>query len=213
MAQDAGVARSEMYLCFLLPSSCGYNGYLDPDPGRSKQSPFPFTREITVDVVATAGDKLWKELVGNGTNLNITHVALGFTGIDISENGQQSIEGFLKSNRLGINKRSRELNETENGEPRTESNAFPDFPSISYTCSKCGKTVIVFLEEGTAADDDALEMARREHEDFHDAESLRKERGQRGNTAGLSAKPNRNKKGGRGQSDKRKGIEKFFVRK
>lgn len=61
--------------------------------------PFPFTREITVDAIASFGDKLWKELVGTddrSTPMKITNVQLSFSGIDSMEAGQQVIEGFFK---------------------------------------------------------------------------------------------------------------------
>ncbi|KAJ8496607.1 hypothetical protein ONZ51_g996 [Trametes cubensis] len=66
---------------------------------RSKQTPFPFTKNVTVDVIASFGDKLWKELVGTGssTPFKITNVQLSFSGIGTMESGQRRIEGFLPS--------------------------------------------------------------------------------------------------------------------
>lgn len=69
------------------------------DISRSKQAPFPFTRDITVDVIAALGDKLWKELVGTNTHrtapMKITNVSLSFSGIESAETGQRRIEGFF----------------------------------------------------------------------------------------------------------------------
>ncbi|TFK91388.1 DNA/RNA polymerase [Polyporus arcularius HHB13444] len=67
------------------------------DAFRSKQTPFPFTKNITVDVIASFGDKLWKELVGTGDSVpfKITNVQLSFSGIGVMEVGQRTIEGFL----------------------------------------------------------------------------------------------------------------------
>ncbi len=48
--------------------------------GRSKQTAFPFTRDLTVDTIALAGDKLWNELVGNSTALKVTQCAIGIHG-------------------------------------------------------------------------------------------------------------------------------------
>ncbi|KAI0346179.1 DNA/RNA polymerase [Trametopsis cervina] len=66
---------------------------------RSKQAPFPFVREITVDGIAHAGDKLWKELVGTDasrkTGIKITNVSLSFSGIGNGEAGQKQIDGFF----------------------------------------------------------------------------------------------------------------------
>ncbi|TBU55607.1 DNA/RNA polymerase [Dichomitus squalens] len=66
---------------------------------RSKQTPFPFTRSVTVDVIASFGDKLWKELVGTAgsTPFKITNVQLSFSGIGTMEAGQRTIEGFLSA--------------------------------------------------------------------------------------------------------------------
>ncbi|CDO76995.1 hypothetical protein BN946_scf184298.g22 [Trametes cinnabarina] len=66
---------------------------------RSKQSAFPFTRNVTVDVIAGFGEKLWRELVGTGgsTPFKITNVQLSFSGIGTMESGQRTIEGFLAS--------------------------------------------------------------------------------------------------------------------
>ncbi|KAI0329300.1 DNA/RNA polymerase [Cubamyces sp. BRFM 1775] len=66
---------------------------------RSKQTPFPFTKNVTVDVIASFGDKLWKELVGPGGSMpfKITNVQLSFSGIGTMESGQRRIEGFLSS--------------------------------------------------------------------------------------------------------------------
>ena len=70
------------------------------DAFRSKQAPFPFIREITVDAIAAAGDKLWRELVGTDASrtapVKISHVSLSFSGIGSMETGQRRIEGFLQ---------------------------------------------------------------------------------------------------------------------
>ncbi|THH26302.1 hypothetical protein EUX98_g7885 [Antrodiella citrinella] len=69
------------------------------ETSRSKQAPFPFSRDITVDLIASAGDKLWKELVGTNdertTPFKITNVQLSFLGINSMEIGQRNIEGFF----------------------------------------------------------------------------------------------------------------------
>ncbi|GJE96213.1 DNA polymerase [Phanerochaete sordida] len=73
------------------------------ETSRSKQAPFAFTRDITVDYIAAAGDKLWKELVGTEASrsapVKITHVSLSFSGIESAESGQRRIEGFLQKPR------------------------------------------------------------------------------------------------------------------
>ncbi|KAL0954665.1 hypothetical protein HGRIS_003615 [Hohenbuehelia grisea] len=73
------------------------------EPGRSKQAPFPFMKDITVDAVAAAGEKLWREYVGGALPddrtlpMKITHMHLGFSGIATAGDGQGSIEGFFRS--------------------------------------------------------------------------------------------------------------------
>ncbi|KAI0067378.1 DNA/RNA polymerase [Artomyces pyxidatus] len=78
------------------------------EPPRSRQTPFPFVRNVTVDVIAGFADKLWKELVGGGkdgsTPIKITNIALTFTGLEAVEVGQQSIEGFFQSGQAGPSK-------------------------------------------------------------------------------------------------------------
>ena len=76
---------------------CEPAGY---DTSRSKQAPFPFIREITVDAIASLGDKLWKELVGTEASrkspMKVSSVQLSFAGIASMENGQRRIEGFFQ---------------------------------------------------------------------------------------------------------------------
>jgi DNA polymerase eta len=79
-----------------------------------KQAPFPFMRNVTVDIVAAAGDKLWKELVGplNSTkplSMKITHVSLSFHGVEAGEVNQQGIEGFLSKTPNSPGKRKRQV--------------------------------------------------------------------------------------------------------
>ncbi|TFY78734.1 hypothetical protein EWM64_g5277 [Hericium alpestre] len=66
-----------------------------------RQAPFPFVREVTVDVIAAAGEKLWKELVGGKEHqtipFKINSISLGFTGFESGESGQQSIHGFFEA--------------------------------------------------------------------------------------------------------------------
>ncbi|KAI0671921.1 DNA/RNA polymerase [Trametes maxima] len=74
-----------------------YNGGYDAF--KSKQTPFPFVKNVTVDVISSFGDKLWKELIGASGSLpfKISNVQLSFSGIGIMEAGQRTIEGFLTS--------------------------------------------------------------------------------------------------------------------
>ncbi|KAI0648921.1 DNA/RNA polymerase [Trametes meyenii] len=69
------------------------------DAFKSKQTPFPFVKNVTVDVIASFCDKLWKELIGTNGSLpfKISNVQLSFSGIGTMEAGQRTIEGFLTS--------------------------------------------------------------------------------------------------------------------
>ncbi|TCD64901.1 DNA-directed DNA polymerase eta rad30 [Steccherinum ochraceum] len=84
---------------------------------RSKQAPSPFmARDITVDYIASAGDRLWRELVGTETPrrtpFKITNVSMSFSGIDSMESGQRGIEGFFKSGSPSSPQRPREAAES-----------------------------------------------------------------------------------------------------
>ncbi|KAL7279344.1 hypothetical protein ACG7TL_007185 [Trametes sanguinea] len=139
---------------------------------RSKQTAFPFTRNVTVDVIASFGDKLWKELVGTSgsTPFKITNVQLSFSGIGTMEAGQRTIEGFLTSKPsseaqpdVGTaskppstlkRKRSSSLRPSElegNDQPTAKSSDDTKIERderFSFVCDKCGKRI--WLRPGSA---------------------------------------------------------------
>lgn len=169
-------------------------------------------------MIASAGDKLWKELVGNDAKMNLTHVALSFTGIDVTEAGQQSIETFLKSGKN--DKRPRETDglgiasiEQGYGTRVTESFPSQDFPSTSFTCAKCGKKLTIFLDSDVMDNSDPLEMLRTEHEDFHFAQELAKDLAQESKSRDSSPKKVIAPKSAKRRRVESKGIEKFLLRK
>ncbi|PCH42673.1 DNA polymerase eta [Wolfiporia cocos MD-104 SS10] len=176
------------------------------ETGRSKQASFPFTRNATVDVIASAGDRLWRELVGTDVSrtapLKVTHVALGFTGVECMDAGQRSIEGFFRapttSNDVdyagvseGAHKRKRGSEDFEDdlgtwrSRSKTDSNISDTRPpqtgsSTSFLCGKCGKRVeLPDGLSGEGIEDDfkaeALAALRVEHDDFHLAQELAKQ--------------------------------------
>ncbi|KAF8199658.1 hypothetical protein BJ912DRAFT_1020231 [Pholiota molesta] len=156
------------------------------EAGRSKQAPFPFTRDLT--------DKLWKELVGNTSTLNVTSVQLAFTGIDTAEAGQSTIEGFLKP--ASSKKRARD---------------FPDLSELSFICSRCGKKITVPTIEypnGNGNQEDILMKAKMEHDDFHFAQDLAHDGQPQTTSSEPKAKSKPMKK--RKVPPEPKGIEKFF---
>ncbi|KAG1781587.1 hypothetical protein EV702DRAFT_1071958 [Suillus placidus] len=183
------------------------------ETSRSKQATFPFVRNVTVDVIATAADKLWKELTGDAKIVNITSVQLAFTGLEKAEMGQKSIEGFFTARDIQPQtslKRSREedeplvsLENTNLALPKSS-----DVEAVSFKCTRCHKTIA--LREGQATGDpnevaQRLAMLRSEHGDFHFAQELAN------SNDGSVPVP-------RGSSPKRKkvepkGIAKFFIKK
>lgn len=156
---------------------------------RSKQAPFPFTKEVTVNVIAAAGGKLWKELVGNVTGtIKVTYISLGFTGIEATDASQQSIASFLDSPAVTGVKRP---NEEKNGKPSKSRHrntqrvrSRPSSPSAdqnttSFTCLECHKTLSLSPKLLSTSDvlgqAYALAAMKDEHSDFHFAESVARE--------------------------------------
>ncbi|KAK7044220.1 N-acetyltransferase eso1 [Paramarasmius palmivorus] len=192
---------------------------------RSKQAPFPFSREVTVDLIATAGNKLWKDLVGKDPGpMKVTNVQLAFTGIEVAEEGQQSIDGFFSGGQ--VFKRSREDDDPEAtslhgtvkerkttyGHSAEETEDF-DTGVFSFTCPTCRKKFSLSamqIASGTA-DDHAreLEAIKVEHQDYHFAQAVAREiepepqPAQSGDTKKVKKK----------RKEPAKGIEKFFARK
>jgi DNA polymerase eta len=158
------------------------------ETARSKQAPFPFTKEVTVDTIASAGNRLWKELVGDKESLKVTSVHLALTGIEFAETGQQTIEDFLQASSSKKRLSDEELgdgSEAETGVSETKA---------TYTCFRCGKS---FYSQGKAdlsADEDCISdldyiaKAKLEHEDFHFAQDLASE-GKSRSVISVSAKP------------------------
>ncbi|EMD33547.1 hypothetical protein CERSUDRAFT_57122 [Gelatoporia subvermispora B] len=163
------------------------------DSFRSKQAAFPFTRNVTVDVIAAAGDKLWKELVGTDSSrtapIKITNVQLSFTGIELSEAGQRNIEGFLKA-RPPVSGGSLSsappsgLKRKRGARERSESLEVPQGSSSTrrskstFVCDRCGKRVTLAdadASAGNAIRQEALARLRVEHDDFHFAQDLARE--------------------------------------
>ncbi|RXW21746.1 hypothetical protein EST38_g4134 [Candolleomyces aberdarensis] len=224
----------------LWPKTIVVNARKGWESGRSKQAPFPFTKDVTVDVIASAGNKLWKELFGNSTDLKISTVSLSFTGIDVAETGQQTIEGFLRSKPLS--KRTREdscerpdasraaeeamekstvapgagSNEVNNHTSRSSSRT-----ELSYTCPRCQKTSWATASPIPQEDDDdereaILAALKLEHEDWHFAQDLAREEASEsigGSTKRLVA--GQQPQGSKSKKRRKEavGIEKFFARK
>ncbi|KAK0469917.1 uncharacterized protein EV420DRAFT_1634321 [Desarmillaria tabescens] len=179
------------------------------ESSRSKQAPFPFIREVTVDVIAAAGNKLWKDLVGNSTSMRVTCIQLAFTGIETAEIGQQSIDGFLKAD--SSSKRGRDEDSPEHvTELTADQSAAAARQDVAFTCARCRKD-IPFPGTASASEEDQADLLatiRMEHSDWHFAQDLAKDPG---NQLRVSLKEPAMKKKRRKESPK--GIEKFFTRK
>ncbi|SJL00040.1 uncharacterized protein ARMOST_03352 [Armillaria ostoyae] len=179
------------------------------EASRSKQAPFPFIREVTVDVIAAAGDKLWKDLVGKSTSIKVTSVQLAFTGIETAETGQQSIDEFLKGG--PSSKRARDDDSPKHvTELTADQSSAAAGQAVAFTCSRCNKDIpfpntVSVSEEDQA---DLLAAIRMEHSDWHFAQDLAKDPG---NQLRVSLKEPAKKKKRRKESPT--GIEKFFTRK
>ncbi|TFK72980.1 DNA polymerase eta [Pluteus cervinus] len=165
------------------------------EAARSKQAPFPFVRDLTVDIIANHGDRLWRELVGNAQSVHVSAVQLSFSGIEASEAGQRQIEDFLQGA-----KRTRVEDEASEG--------------LSFTCSRCGKVIrqTDSIRSGEGSEADPLVKLRMEHDDFHYAQDLAKADNRMvltPDSAGERPRPAKKKK----ENAERQGIERFFGRK
>lgn len=197
-----------------------------------KQAPFPFARNVTIDVVAAAGDKLWKELVGplNSTkplSTKITHVSLSFHGVEAGEVNQQGIEGFLSKTPASPSKRKREASSdderADDTVPQIPRGVSELRPNVDYfVCDRCKKRISLpqeLLDSSELGEDikkDALGSLRTEHHDFHFAQDLSRmhsddERPERPvSKSTIHPKRKRKRNGGVAEGE---GIARFFNRR
>jgi DNA polymerase eta len=195
---------------------------------RSKQVPFAFVQNATTDVVAAAGNKLWKEFFGTSDisrqEVNVTHLSLTFGGIESGEANQRGIEGFLahsseiRSPQKGKLKRmvedDNDLDNVGRQFPSTSSDEETKGDAGSFKCKRCGKRVnLPESLTGPDIEDDikreALNVLRVEHEDYHFAQDLSKlpDNSQARSQGRSSIKPPKPKKP---KTSEPKGIAKFF---
>ncbi|KAJ7650686.1 DNA/RNA polymerase [Roridomyces roridus] len=186
---------------------------------RSKQAPWPFVKEVTVDVVAAAGNKLWKELIGTDvqTPMKVIGMSLAFTGIEGVETGLKSIDTFFKS---GVKRPldSVEDADTENvpeplGAGSGQRNISKD--PTTFICSRCGQRLTLPRSATRTEEERRAQMQKiqDEHEDFHVALEISKEvsfaeRGRKPESKGKVRGEEKPKKKRRKESPK--GIAKFF---
>jgi len=156
--------------------------------------------------------------------LKVSSVQLAFTGIDVTETGQQSIEGFLKPLSTSKKRERYPITDTDvqtrdpqdglGGGQATESrlldNNTSHSPSLSYACARCGELIQLQTVDHSSEDQEGLFLkAKVEHDDFHFAQDLAKE----GNPRSIisvskktTPKPTKKRK----LSPEPKGIERFF---
>ncbi|KZV74597.1 DNA/RNA polymerase [Peniophora sp. CONT] len=198
--------------------------------GRSKQMSFPFTNDLNVESVAVPASKLWKELVGvdDSKDVKITHLALGFSGVEAGETGQQNISGFFNSTGPSSDKptsRGSAPSSKRKRESLGEASGSARPAKETFLCARCQRQVEVPEVDSTLDDDERaaiLAKVQQEHEDFHVAQDLAKADssgtpGFRPSTATVTERPFKRKKPALGKGGKNsgteKGIAKFFVSK
>ena len=195
-------ARHRMTLVLIpfMSDDLTSHDHLGYDSSRSKQTPFPFTRNVTVDLIAGFAERLWKDLVGSGSKqdgslpFSVTTISLGFSGVEPGEAGQQSIEGFFRPGTstkppssshghdgevLRIHQGKRQL-ESEDGEGSSlDMLGINQEDMVSFVCPRCRKCIELELRNHVEGEPEqrraeALTRLRMEHGDFHVAEDLSK---------------------------------------
>ncbi|KAJ6468426.1 hypothetical protein C8R45DRAFT_1063925 [Mycena sanguinolenta] len=185
------------------------------DNRRSKQAPWPFVKEVTVDVVAAAADKLWKELADPHAPMKVIGIGLAFTGVEGGESGLKSIDSFFTSkpnSKRALEDAEDAQDDTTDATARTK-NISKD--QTSFVCSRCGqRSALPLSATRTEADRQiALAQIQMEHEDFHlaldlskvpDAPTAARESTKSGKT-GTDLKPKKKRR-----KESPQGIAKFF---
>ncbi|KAJ7510393.1 hypothetical protein B0H11DRAFT_2168718 [Mycena galericulata] len=182
---------------------------------RSKQAPWPFVRDVTVDVVAAAANKLWKELIDPHAPMKVIGVSLGFTGIEGVESGLKSIDTFFKT--APVSKRTLEDDEDQTttttdtlaGDARQSRNISKD--PTSFVCSRCGQRSSLPRSATRTEAERQFQLTKMqlEHEDFHLALDLSKDVPVGAPQTGRKGTDQPKKKKRRKESPQ--GIAKFFV--
>ncbi|KAF7314417.1 DNA polymerase eta [Mycena kentingensis (nom. inval.)] len=200
------------------------------DGRKSKQAAWPFVREVTADVIFTAAEKLWRELVDPNGPIRVTGILLSFKGIGTVEAGLKPIDEIFKrptSKRGAPASESEDIiaadNATSSEETRTVRNISKE--RSTFVCSRCGHRASL-VPSATRTDferEEEVMQLQMEHDDFHVALDLSrvsenevvsrregKGKGRKQETGEEGQQPRKKK---RGQAEEPKGIAKFFTRK
>ncbi|KAF9507700.1 hypothetical protein BS47DRAFT_1333112 [Hydnum rufescens UP504] len=147
----------------LWPKSLAIHIRQDSDPTKSKQCPFPYMRILSAHSISTIAFKLWKEITRHKPpQAKIHNISLSFSGLEATEIGQQSIEGFFEGTGAA-RKRSRE-HEADDMEDE-----------YSFICSQCSKRIVLNQSVRGESEEmraNAMAALRVEHEDYHFARNL-----------------------------------------
>ena len=194
-------------------------------------------------MIAGFADRLWKDLVGSDSKpggslpYSVTTIALGFSGVEPGEAGQQSIEGFFRpgtstksrssldggvgdGNGTQRTRRGKRQFETEDGEgPSDDILEVEPENAASFVCPRCHKRIEVELgDDGEPQSEQRRAKALMEHNDFHVAEDLSKMADDGIRPQGLRAvererKRKREMGARKDQGGAVEGIAKFLVRR
>ena len=165
---------------------------------------------------------------------SVTCIALGFSGVEPGEAGQQSIEGFFQPG-TGTSTKSRSDPEMDGDTQRhrakrqrvregAECSSDDDILEIEhedtafFVCPRCHRRIEVGLGDDGEGLEERRAKALMEHSDFHVAEDLSKLPGDAINVRSLGSRvEERERKRKRGKSAGKErvaeGISKFLVRK
>lgn len=143
--------------------------------------------------------------------MKVSSVQLAFTGIETSESGQGSIEGFFRGQPTAKRQREDEASLTlTDANGAVNDTAHEDQSTTSFTCARCGKTIslpqaLIGVKE---LHHEALTALQSEHSDYHFAQDLSKE----SNEALIISGPTRTSPKKKKRRKEPHGIEKFFGR-
>ena len=157
----------------------------DRDAPKSRQSPFPYTRNFSVDTIVALAQKLWREItVGKQPLAKIHNISLSFHGLASAGAGQKLIEGFFTPNMSadtqldapGPRKRSRVVADGK-GKDEDERVGAAREMSQSFVCDRCSNRICLPAHsqnqwESEADVKRALELLKMEHADYHFARDL-----------------------------------------
>ena len=125
----------------------------DSEPRMSRQSAFPYTRNLTATYVGNVALKLWNALTDDkkekSASAKIHNIGISFGGLSVGEAGQKSIEGFLATSRRSRSPLNHPLrsvpDEVETSKKRSRNQVTSEdinaSDGSSFVCSRCSKRI------------------------------------------------------------------------